>query len=229
MPVFALTDALRFPPPHLADPNGILAVGGDLRPERLLLAYQQGIFPWYDEDLPILWHSPDPRMVLLASELRVSRSLKKRIKQRPFRLTCDVAFREVITRCRQIERPDQEGTWLTDEMVEAYVTLHELGFAHSTEAWRDDELVGGLYGVSLGAVFFGESMFATANDASKIAFVHLVEQLNTWGITLIDCQVHTDHLARFGAEEWPRPQFLEALDDALHHTTRRGVWAFDPS
>jgi leucyl/phenylalanyl-tRNA--protein transferase len=168
-------------------------------------------------------------MVLMARELRVGRSLKKRIKQRPFTLTCDTAFREVITRCRQIERPDQEGTWLTDEMVRAYVTLHELGFAHSAEAWRDGELVGGLYGVSLGAVFFGESMFATASDASKIAFVHLVEQLLSWGIELVDCQVHTDHLARFGAVEWPRPRFLKALEVALEQPTRRGVWTFESS
>jgi leucyl/phenylalanyl-tRNA--protein transferase len=229
MPVFALTDALRFPAARLADPDGILAVGGDLRPERLLLAYQLGIFPWYDERLPILWHSPDPRMVLMAPELRVNRSLKKRIKQRPFRLTCDTAFRDVITRCRLIARPDQDGTWLTDDMVEAYVALHELGFAHSAEAWRGDELVGGLYGVSLGAVFFGESMFATESDASKIAFVHLVQQLMSWGIPLIDCQVHTDHLARFGAVEWPRARFLEALEVALEQPTRRGVWEFESS
>ena len=228
MPVFALTDAIRFPPPRLANPDGILAVGGDLRPERLLLAYQLGIFPWYDENLPILWHSPDPRMVLKAPDLRVNRSLRKRIKQRPFKVTYDTAFREVITRCRHIERPDQDGTWLTDEMVEAYVTLHDLGFAHSAEAWLEGKLVGGLYGVSLGAVFFGESMFATVNDASKIAFVHLVEQLAVWGIELIDCQVHTDHLARFGAVEWPRPEFLEALESALKQPTRRGLWSCEP-
>ena len=227
MPVFALTDALVFPPPRLADSNGILAVGGDLKPERLLLAYQMGIFPWYEDGLPILWHSPDPRMVLLAPELRVNRSLKKRIKQRPYRLSCDTAFRAVITRCREAIRPEQDGTWITDEMLEAYVTLHELGFAHSVEAWRDEALVGGLYGVSLGGTFFGESMFADASDASKIAFVHLIEHLVQWNINLIDCQVHTDHLERFGAKEWPRRHFLEALDTSLEQPTRRGTWTFN--
>ena len=227
MPVFALTDALVFPPPRLADSNGILAVGGDLRPERLLLAYETGIFPWYEEGLPILWHSPDPRMVLLAPEIRVNRSLKKRIRQTPYRLTCDTAFREVITRCAEVPRPGQDGTWITDEMLEAYVQLHELGYAHSVEAWQGEALVGGLYGVSLGGAFFGESMFADASDASKITFVHLARQLAAWGIPLIDCQVHTDHLARFGAVEWPRRYFLEALQTMLEKPTRRGPWSFD--
>jgi len=228
MPVFALTDALVFPPPRLADPNGILAVGGDLAPDRLLLAYEQGIFPWYEEGLPIIWHSPDPRMVLLCSELRVSRSLRKALRRDAFELTLDTAFREVVTRCREIARPGQDGTWITDEMAEAYITLHEQGYAHSAEAWRDGELVGGLYGVSLGAAFFGESMFATVSDASKVAFVRLVEQLSRWDIPLVDCQVHTEHLARFGATEWPRRVFLEALATILERPTKRGPWRFDP-
>jgi len=228
MPVFALTDALVFPPPRLADPNGILAVGGDLAPDRLLLAYEQGIFPWYEEGLPIIWHSPDPRMVLLCSELRVNRSLRKALRRDAFELTLDTAFREVVMRCREIARPGQDGTWITDEMAEAYITLHEQGYAHSAEAWRDGELVGGLYGVSLGAAFFGESMFATVSDASKVAFVRLVEQLSRWDIPLVDCQVHTEHLARFGATEWPRRVFLEALAPILERPTRRGPWRFDP-
>jgi len=227
MPVFALSDALNFPPPRLADPNGILAVGGDLRPERVLLAYRMGIFPWYDDELPILWHSPDPRMVLLAPELRIGRSLAKTLRRTPFRLTLDTAFREVITRCRRADRPDQDGTWITDEMVEAYVALHDLGYAHSVEAWKDEILVGGLYGISLGAAFFGESMFATAADASKVAFVTLVQQLLAWDIALVDCQVHTEHLARFGATEWPRRHYLDALEAALEVPTRRGPWRFD--
>ena len=227
MPVFALTDALVFPPPRLADPNGILAVGGDLSPDRLLLAYSMGIFPWYEASLPILWHSPDPRMVLSAPDLHVGRSLRKTIRKSPFRLTLDTAFREVIVRCRDADRPDQDGTWITDEMVDAYTELHTMGFAHSVEAWVDQDLVGGLYGVSLGSAFFGESMFTTVADASKVAFVHLVEQLQAWGITLIDCQVHTDHLERFGAKEWSRARFLRALSSALEEPTRRGAWRFE--
>lgn len=228
MPVFALTNALTFPPPRLADPNGILAVGGDLSPDRLLLAYRMGIFPWYDDDLPILWHSPDPRMVLLAPELHVGRSLAKTIRKARFRLTLDTAFREVITRCRKAVRVGQDGTWITDEMVEAYTALHELGYAHSVEAWQDETLVGGLYGVSLGSSFFGESMFAAVPDASKVAFVGLVEQLLTWEIALIDCQVHTEHLERFGATEWPRRRYLDALAVTLEAPTRLGPWRFDP-
>ncbi len=229
MPVFALSDALQFPPPSLAEPNGVLAVGGDLRAERLLLAYQLGIFPWYEEGLPIIWHSPDPRMVLLGPDLKVNRSLRKRIKQAPYALTLDTAFGDVIRACRSVPRPDQDGTWLTDDMIEAYEVLHQLGFAHSVEAWQEDKLVGGLYGVCLGGVFFGESMFARANDASKIAFAALVEQLLAWEIPLIDCQVHTEHLARFGAQEWPRARFLDALACSLERPTRRGVWRFDPA
>jgi leucyl/phenylalanyl-tRNA--protein transferase len=227
MPVYRLGPELVFPPPEAADPDGILAVGGDLAPERLLLGYSQGIFPWYDERLPILWHSPDPRMVLPTRDLHVPQSLRKLMKRRPFRLTLDTAFDRVIRACARVPRPGQDGTWITDEMIEAYETLHALGFAHSVEAWEDDELVGGLYGVSLGHCFFGESMFTLRPDASKVAFVALVEQLDRWGIDLVDCQVHTEHLERFGAVEWPRARFLDRLADALRFETRRGRWEFD--
>jgi len=227
MPVYRLGAALVFPPPEAAEPGGLLAVGGDLEPERLLLAYAQGIFPWYEEGLPILWHSPDPRMVLRPAELRVSRSLRKALRREPFGLSLDRAFEAVIRACAERERPDQTGTWITDEMIAAYVRLHGLGYAHSVEAWRDGELAGGLYGVSLGRAFFGESMFALRSDASKIAFVHLAQQLVRWGFDLIDCQVHTEHLERFGANEWPRARFLEALAESLAGETRRGPWRFD--
>jgi len=225
MPVFKLDERLEFPPPNLAE-DGLLAVGGDLRPERLVLAYSRGIFPWYEDGLPILWHSPDPRMVLEADALRTPASLRKTMRKRPYRLTLDTAFAEVIEACARAPRPGQDGTWITSEMREAYVRLFELGLAHSAEAWRGHELVGGLYGVSLGAVFFGESMFARAPDASKIAFVSLVGELRRRGITLIDCQVYTDHLARFGAVEWPRSRYLRALGQALRSRTDRGRWRF---
>jgi leucyl/phenylalanyl-tRNA--protein transferase len=223
MPVFRLDERVAFPPPELAE-DGLLAVGGDLRPERLLTAYAQGIFPWYEDGLPILWHSPDPRMVLRAEELHVTRSLAKTMRRRTYQITLDSAFRDVVEACASMERPGQEGTWITAEMIAAYEVLHRLGFAHSAEAWRGDELVGGLYGVSLGSAFFGESMFSRAHDASKVAFVTLVQDLARRGIGLIDCQVHTGHLARFGAREWPRERFLEALATALRNPTRKGKW-----
>ena len=226
MPVFRLDDRLVFPPPALAE-DGLLAVGGDLRPERLLLAYASGIFPWYDEGQPILWHSPDPRMVLDAGNLHVPASLRKTIRRRPFRLTLDTAFDEVIAGCAAVLRPEGPGPWITPAMIEAYSKLHRKGFAHSVEAWKGEVLAGGLYGVSLGGAFFGESMFARRPDASKVAFVALVEQLARWGITLVDCQVHTEHLERFGAEEWTRARYLEALGRALEEKTRRGIWRFD--
>lgn len=226
MPVFRLDDRLVFPPVHLAE-DGLLALGGDLRPERLLLAYTQGIFPWYAENLPILWHSPDPRMIMTTRDLVVQKSLKKTIRRRPYTLKMDTAFAEVLAGCASVPRPGQNGTWLIPEMVDAYNRLHELGFAHSIEAWQDDELVGGLYGVSLGATFFGESMFARATDASKVAYVACVRQLDAWSIGLIDCQVHTEHLERFGAYEVPRHRYLELLKIALDEPTRRGKWAFE--
>lgn len=227
MSIHRLDRRLVFPDPEEADESGLLAVGGDLRPERLLLAYASGIFPWYDDDLPILWHSPDPRMVLEVERLHVPRSLAKRLRRPPYDLHLDTAFADVLDGCARTPRADHDGTWITAEMREAYVRLHELGFAHSAEAWQEGTLVGGLYGVSLGAVFFGESMFALAPDASKMAFVALVQQLARWGFRLVDCQVYTEHLARFGAELWPRPRFLAALRDAVRLPTRRGRWTWD--
>lgn len=226
MPVYRLGDAILFPPPEEAE-NGLLAVGGDLTPERLVAAYSMGIFPWYSEGDPILWHSPDPRFVLTTETFRVPRSLKRRVKEGLYRVTLDEAFERVIEACASVPRAGQRGTWITDEMTEAYIALHRLGLAHSVEAWLGDELVGGLYGVSLGAAYFGESMFARRPDASKVAFVALVPQLARWGIRLIDCQVETEHLARFGARSWPRSAYLRALASALEAPTRRGQWRFE--
>jgi leucyl/phenylalanyl-tRNA--protein transferase len=224
VPIYKLDHRLWFPPVELAE-EGLLAVGGDLSPERLLLAYATGIFPWYEEGLPILWHSPDPRMLLDVHELHVPRSLRKAMRREPYEIVLDARFREVMEACAVIPRPTQDGTWITGEMLEAYCRLHDLGFAHSVEAHRDGELVGGLYGVSLGSMFFGESMFAWEPDASKIAFVTLAEQLAAWGMTHIDCQVHTEHLERFGAREIPRARYLALLASALERPTRRGRWS----
>jgi leucyl/phenylalanyl-tRNA--protein transferase len=227
LPVYRLDDRLAFPPPDRAERSGLLAVGGDLRPERLLLAYSMGIFPWYDEDMPILWHSPDPRAVLLPGDLHVPRSLAKTMRKQPFELRLDSAFAEVIAACARAYRPGQGGTWITEDMQNAYIRLHEMGFAHSAEAWRDGELVGGLYGVSLGTIYYGESMFAAAPDASKAAFVALVRQLTRWGFSLIDCQQKTEHLTRFGAVMWRRKKFQEALAAGLEQPTRKGPWRLD--
>lgn len=226
--IFRLDRRLLFPRPELAEPSGLLAVGGDLRPERLVLAYASGIFPWYDDSQPILWHSPDPRMVLAPGDLQINRSLAKTLRRGTYEVRLDTAFRSVIEACAHAPRPGQEGTWITEEMIEAYVELHRRGLAHSAEAWSEGELVGGLYGVSLGSAFFGESMFATRPDASKVAFVTLVQQLARWGIDLVDCQVKTDHLARFGAVEQPRRRFLAALGEAMTRETRLGPWRLEP-
>jgi leucyl/phenylalanyl-tRNA--protein transferase len=226
MPVYLLGDDILFPPVEHAE-EGLLAVGGDLSPERLLAAYSLGIFPWYSEGGPILWHSPDPRFVVTRSGFRVPRSLGRTLRSGKFRFTLDTRFRDVIDGCATAPRPGQQGTWITEEMKEAYVELHRLGFAHSVEAWSGEELVGGLYGVSLGAVFFGESMYARRSDASKAAFATLVAQLGRWGVGLIDCQVETEHLARFGGESWRRARYLEALRRALRAPTVRGRWSFD--
>jgi len=227
VPVQRLGRELAFPPPQAAGPDGLLAVGGDLEPERLLLAYSQGIFPWYDESLPILWHSPDPRMILLPRDLHVSRSLARTLRRRTFALTLDAAFARVIEACAEAHRPRGEGTWITREMRAAYERLHELGFAHSAEAWCEGELAGGVYGVALGGCFFGESMFARRPDASKAALATLVRQLVRWGFELFDCQMPTPHLARLGAREWPRERFLRHLRRALERTTRRGPWRLE--
>ncbi len=226
MPVYRLDERLVFPPVEDAE-DGLLAVGGDLSPERLVLAYSQGIFPWYEEGQPILWHSPDPRMVLRVEDLQVARSLRKTIRKRPFEVRLDTDFAGVIDACARTPRPGQRGTWITRGMRRAYLELHRRGLAHSIEAWREGRLVGGLYGVSLGGAFFGESMFAREPDASKVAFVRIVEQLRAWDIPLVDCQVHTDHLERFGAAEWPRAAYLRALRAALTKPTRQGRWSLD--
>ncbi len=215
-----------FPDPGASGPEGLVAYGGDLLPERLLSAYAHGIFPWYNED-PVLWFSPDPRMLLCPNELVVNRSLRKNLSRNRYEVRFDSAFEQVIQACAETPRPGQDGTWINDDMIHAYCKLHELGFAHSAETWQEGELVGGIYGVSLGAAFFGESMFARRSDASKVALVHLVRQIDAWGFDFLDCQVHTDHMERLGAREWPREDFLAALDVALETPTRRGVWAFD--
>ena len=225
MPIFRLAREAVFPDPERAEPDGLLAIGGDLSPDRLLTAYAKGIFPWYGDESPILWWSPDPRLVLTPDWLHVPASLRRTLRRGRFRFTADCAFPQVIARCAERARPGQQGTWITADMRDAYVKLHELGFAHSFEAWEGDALVGGLYGVSLGAAFFGESMFSERPDASKAAFVESVTWLAAQGVLLIDCQVRTDHLVRFGARELPRREFLRRLRQALQGTTLRGRWS----
>jgi leucyl/phenylalanyl-tRNA--protein transferase len=216
-----------FPPAELAlqQPNGLLAAGADLSPSRLMDAYAQGIFPWFGSDDPLLWWSPDPRMVLFVSELRITRSLRRVIRAGRFQVTFDTAFPAVIAGCAA-PRPGQDGTWITPEMNTAYCQLFELGHAHSVEAWAGDRLAGGLYGVSLGRMFFGESMFSRESDASKVAFVHMVAQFGRWGMPLIDCQMPTSHLASFGAREIPRTEFLD-LVEALIARTPPPRWTLD--
>ncbi len=223
-----LTD-LRFPPVELASPEGLLAIGGDLRCERLLEAYRHGIFPWYSEGQPILWWSPDPRAVLLPSELKIVRSLKKVLRRGGFRVTLDRAFSAVMCACAAPRRRNADGgTWITSEMIDAYIRLHDQGYAHSVETWHGEELVGGLYGVALGGAFFGESMFSRRSDASKIGFVHLVRQLQTWGYSLIDCQLPSPYLASFGATSIRRKDFLSLLDAALAVPGRTSPWRLEP-
>ncbi len=229
MPVFLLSKELVFPPPEYAEYDGLLAVGGDLSPERLLLAYRMGIFPWFTEDTEILWWSPDPRLVLFPDELKISRSLRQFIKKNLYRITLDRAFEDVIKACARVHSEKDGSTWITPSMIDAYIRLHEMGYAHSVEAWYGDELVGGLYGVSLGKAFFGESMFTRRDNASKVAFVFLVHQLKRWGFDLIDCQVSTQHLKRFGAREIPRREFLSLLERSLRWETRKGKWTMEVS
>jgi leucyl/phenylalanyl-tRNA--protein transferase len=223
--VFLLTDDEEaFPPPDAADGSGLLAVGGRLTPRRLLAGYRRGIFPWYADGQPVLWHSPDPRFVLPSGKLHVPRSLERTLRRGSFRIRADTAFDQVVEACAKAPRPGQDGTWITFEMRSAYGALHQLGVAHSVEAWRGAELLGGLYGVALGSVFFGESMFSQAPDASKVAFVTLARALFAAGCRLIDCQVETDHLARFGAEAWPRGRFLKALAPAVDEPSLDSVF-----
>jgi leucyl/phenylalanyl-tRNA--protein transferase len=214
--VFLLgNDEEAFPPAEAADRSGLLAVGGGLTAKRLLAGYRRGIFPWYAAGQPVLWHSPDPRYVLAPDKLHVPRSLERALRRGTFAVRADTAFAQVVEACAEAPRPGQDGTWITKEMKAAYEALHRLGFAHSVEAWRGEDLVGGLYGVALGSVFFGESMYTRAPDASKVAFATLARALFSAGCRLIDCQVETEHLARFGAEAWPRRRFLQELARAV--------------
>jgi len=219
MSITLLSDEISFPSPELAEGNGLLAVGGDLSQERLLKAYSMGIFPWYSEDSPILWWSPDPRLVIFPDELRVSRSLKQCMRKGLFTVTMNKAFVQVMQACAEVIRKGQSGTWITGEMIRAYTGLHAAGYAHSVEIWHEKNLVGGLYGIVLGKVFFGESMFARMSDASKVAFVTFVEHLKQQGFRLIDCQVQTEHLVSLGARNIPRSTFLKILKKSLSQPT----------
>ncbi len=211
MPLFVLDDDLKFPPVHFAEPDGLLAIGGDLSVDRLLVAYRNGIFPWY-QDEHILWWSPDPRFVLYPSELKISKAFKAAEKKNQFEFTINNAFKEVIHHCKKIDRHGQEGTWITDEVEEAFCKLHKAGYAHSAEAWQEGELVGGLYGIRLGKIFFGESMFSMISNASRFAFTKYVQQLHDDEIELIDCQVYTEYLESFGARMIDRTDFIRQLD-----------------
>ncbi|WP_372365461.1 leucyl/phenylalanyl-tRNA--protein transferase [Candidatus Uabimicrobium sp. HlEnr_7] len=215
-----------FPDPAEADENGLVAIGGRLTTRTLIEAYKKGIFPWFNYP-PILWYSLCPRMVLLPQELYVGRTLRNSIRKQRFTITLDTSFRKVISSCARKKRPDQNGTWINKDMINAYSRLHTSGYAHSCEAWLDDKLVGGLYGISLGRAFYGESMFANESDASKIAFVYLVKQLQKWKFHIIDCQMETDHLTRFGAKLYKREIFQATLQKALQYTTKKEKWKFD--
>jgi leucyl/phenylalanyl-tRNA--protein transferase len=224
MAIYRLIEEPVFPPPEYADSSGLIAVGGDLSSERLLEAYRVGIFPWYSEDQPILWWSPDPRFVLDLDQFHLSRSLRKTLRKSAFIVTFDRAFDDVINACAAVARKGQHGTWITEEMRKAYIELHGLGYAHSVETWLGTELVGGLYGVSLGKAFFGESMFHLKTDASKVALAELVKKLKSWEFHFIDAQITTDHMIALGAREMPRRVFLKRLQAALRQPTKRGKW-----
>jgi leucyl/phenylalanyl-tRNA--protein transferase len=213
--MYFLTKELYFPPVSEASPEGILAVGGDLSAERLLLAYKNGIFPWFDDDEPILWWSPPERMVVNPREYKVAKSLRNIINRNIFKVTFDTAFEEVITNCQSIKRRGQKGTWITNSMLEAYLQLHQLGVAKSVEVWQDNQLVGGLYGIDLGKVFCGESMFSLVSNASKVAFVTLIQKLKDENYHLLDCQVHNNHLEKLGAFEISRENYIKILNSSL--------------
>ena len=217
-----------FPPLEraLEDPNGLLAAGGELSVERLLAAYERGIFPWYNEGQPVLWWSPDPRMVLFPDKLEVSRSLRKRLARRDYEVTADTAFEDVIRGCAAPRR-GEDGTWITEDMIAAYVRLHRAGYAHSIETWIAGRLAGGLYGVAIGRMYYGESMFTRVPDASKIALVHLARHLERSGFGMIDCQMATAHLARFGAREIPRPAFVRKLRELVNYPRPTRKWRLD--
>lgn len=224
MPVFALTDEIIFPDPSMAEDDGLLAVGGDLSAERLLHGYASGIFPWFSDGDPILWWSPDPRLIILPGEYKSSKSLRQTLRTKRFEVRFDTAFEQVINACSNVKRKGEVGTWITEEMKSAYIHLHELGFAHSVETYLDGTLVGGLYGVSLGKAFFGESMFHYQRDTSKVAFYFLVKRLIEWEFNLIDSQVETVHLKSLGGKLIDREKFLQLLTSSLNHPTYKGKW-----
>lgn len=224
MPVFSLTQELIFPPVIYSEPDGLLAVGGDLSLDRLLLAYNSGIFPWYSPPSPILWWSPDPRFVIFPERVRVSKSMRQVLRRGTFEIRFDTAFPQVIQQCKTVPRKGQEGTWITPEMQKAYIYLHKMGYAHSVEAWRGERLVGGLYGIAIGRCFFGESMFALESNASKASFIALAQILEKKEYKLIDCQVHTPHLESLGAEFIPREKFLSYLDSNKNLPTDLRGW-----
>lgn len=224
MPVFELSQQFVFPNPELAE-EGLIAIGGDLQPERLLLAYEQGIFPWPIDEENLYWWSPEIRFILYPDQFKPSKSLRRLYKKNFFEIKYDFAFEEVIKRCQSIFRKDNNGTWITNEIMEGYIKLHKLGFAHSVESWYNGKLVGGLYGVSLGKAFFGESMFHLMSDASKIALYALVELMKEWDFEFIDAQMHTNHLESLGGTEILRTDFLELLSLTLKYPTKRGNWS----
>lgn len=224
MAVFQLADNLIFPPPELAEDNGLLAIGGDLSIERILLAYSMGIFPWYSEGEPVLWWSPSPRLILIPDEFAMSRSLRQTIRRGVYKTTFDTAFADVIKNCAMVRRKSEGGTWITSEMIDAFTGLHNAGYAHSVESWHEGRLAGGLYGIAIGGAFFGESMFAEMSNASKVAFAALVEKLTEWDYKFIDCQVTTKHLMSLGAKEVSRTSFTRLLKEALKMPTPPGKW-----
>jgi len=228
MPVYLLDSSISFPAPDMAEDDGLLAIGGDLSKERLLLAYESGIFPWYSEGYPIMWFSPDPRLIFELGGLHISKSLMKTIKSGVFEVRFDTAFEEVMRLCAVAARKGQEGTWITGDMLEAYAGLHREGYAHSVEIYRGEELVGGLYGVSLGGVFFGESMFHRERDASKVALYHLDRFLASNDFDFIDSQVPNSHMKSLGGKEIPRDEFLSRLERSLEKKTLRGRWRYEP-
>jgi leucyl/phenylalanyl-tRNA---protein transferase len=222
MPIFRLSDDLIFPHPSLAEEDGLLAIDGDLSTERLMLAYCNGIFPWFSEGEPILWWSPDPRFILYPKDIKVSHSMKKLLKKNVYRISFDTCFRDVISNCANVRK--KSGTWITNGMLESYCKLHELGYAHSVEAWYEDKLVGGLYGISIGKCFFGESMFSTMSNASKAAFITLCKKLEEQDYIMIDCQVYTEHLESLGAVNISRKEFLELLEKGISSTISGGFY-----
>jgi leucyl/phenylalanyl-tRNA---protein transferase len=225
MPIYFLGEELEFPSPELANADGVIAVGGDLSPQRLLNAYASGIFPWYNEGDPLVWWSPDPRSIITPGDIHISRTMKKLMERNAFQLTYDKRFEDVIENC-SAPRKTQAGTWITQDIKDAYSQLHELGFAHSVEVWKDEKLVGGLYGVSLGKCFFGESMFSISPNSSKYALITFTQKIFKLGFLMVDCQVPNPHLTRLGARGIPRKEFLELLERGLKFQSTIGKWEF---